>query len=422
MSSILANLKGNTILKNAVFLGIIQIFNYVFPLITIPYLVKIFGLSIFGMISMAQLVASYIYIVTDYGFNLSGTRKVVLEKFNVEALNTIFSSIVVTKLLLSLLCLVIAIIIFILVPTFNADFSFYFIMSLSVIGQVFFPTWFFQGMEDMKIISIINGISRAITTALIILLIKSQHDLLEYAILFTLSNIIVGFGAFFYCKRKYHLKMVIVTGKQIIDFLKSGFNVFLPTFFSNVLTTGGILILGLYHSEKLVGIFNSIDKFVKAFVSFVGSITQALFPNLSSKFLTDRAQAMKLLFGYGKKIMLFLFICFILSLLIGKFFLEFIYDKSYSDYAYILYILMGWVLLSFANNFIGIQFLVGSGNSLIYRKSFLISVFFTISLFYLIIPYKINGLLCAVLLGEVSLMITMLYFIKRKLVLNEWIY
>jgi len=372
---------------------------------------------------MAQLVAGYIYIITDYGFNLSGTRKVVLEKSSLEALNAIFSSIIVTKGLLSVLCLLVTIIIFNLVPIFNINFSFYLIMSLSVFGQVFFPTWFFQGMEDMKIISIINGTSRALTTVLIFLLIKSPKDLLGYAYLFTISNILVGVFAFYYCKKRYHLTMVKVRYIQVVDFLKNGFNVFLPTFFSNILTTGGILILGIYHSEKLVGIFNSIDKFVKAFVTFVGSITQALFPNVSSKFLTNKADALKLLSSYAKRIMFFLLICFILSLLVGKYFLVFIYDESYLNYAYILYVQMAWVIISFMNNFIGIQFLVGSGNSLIYRKSFLMSVFFTICLFYLIIPFKIDGLLYAVFFGEISLLIAMLYFIKKEnLITNERIH
>lgn len=415
----LARLKNNIVIRNTFFLITIQFFNYVFPLLTIPYLIHVFELELFGVISLAQLIAGYLYIITDYGFNLSGTRLVSLHRQEYAKLNEIFTHIISSKLMLSLGAVLLGTIVVLATPQFSNYFYFYFVMILSVAGQVFFPTWFFQGIENMKVISIINGISRAVSTLFIFILVNEKTDLMLYAYIYTLTNIVVGLCAFAWCYKKYHIQWTPVKFSIVKEYLYSGFNVFLPTFFSTFFTTGGILILGLIHGEKLVGIFNAIDKFVKAFLSLVGSFTQALFPNISNLFSVDPQKAFESLKKNARIVLAGLFFCFMCSLMLSDLFLQIVYDTSFVKYSYILHILMIWLVVSFANNFIGIQFLVGSGNSYYYRKSFLYSIVITTVLFLLIIPFQIDGLLAALVLGELALLLILVIVIYKNQLITK---
>ena len=62
------------LLKNGTSLGIVQLSNYILPLITLPYLARVLGPDYFGLVMMAQATMIYLTLLTDYGFNLSATQ------------------------------------------------------------------------------------------------------------------------------------------------------------------------------------------------------------------------------------------------------------------------------------------------------------------------------------------------------------
>ncbi|HDW3666810.1 TPA: oligosaccharide flippase family protein, partial [Escherichia coli] len=78
-------------LKNIFFLFLIQISNYIFPLLTLPYLVRVLGASQFGSLMLAQALIQYFITVTEYGFNLSATKKIALSKSQDET-NKIYTN------------------------------------------------------------------------------------------------------------------------------------------------------------------------------------------------------------------------------------------------------------------------------------------------------------------------------------------
>ena len=141
--------------KNFTSLSILQISNYIFPIITLPYLVRVLGPEKYGLVNFATAFAAYFTIITDYGFNLSATQEISVNRENPNRISEIFSSVFTIKMLLFLFSSVIFSGIILFVPIFNENIILFVVTFFSVLGTALFPLWFYQGMERMKYILII---------------------------------------------------------------------------------------------------------------------------------------------------------------------------------------------------------------------------------------------------------------------------
>ena len=80
----------NKIIDNFTSLSVLQAANYLFPLIVLPYVVRILGPEKYGLVQFAAALNIYFLIICDYGFNLSGTRAVSVHRAEKETLSQIF--------------------------------------------------------------------------------------------------------------------------------------------------------------------------------------------------------------------------------------------------------------------------------------------------------------------------------------------
>lgn len=88
------------ILKNIISLIGIQGVNYIIPLITLPYLVRILQPAGYGSLGFSLAIIQYFTILTDYGFNLSVTQKIAINRDDKTFISKTFWSVISCKLLL----------------------------------------------------------------------------------------------------------------------------------------------------------------------------------------------------------------------------------------------------------------------------------------------------------------------------------
>ena len=246
-------------MANGAWLYLLQMFNTVIPLITLPYVTRILGTTQYGVFSASFNIVGYLQVVVEYGFVMSATREVALIHTK-EKINKLFSTILYSRFFLLIGCIIFSMIYLIIWHPNKVQFFSYLLLMIMVGATVIQENWLFQGLEDMKYIAIANIIARTITMILIFWCVKGINDLLIYSYLYAVSPLISNIIGLGIVKVKYNIKFVKVKVVEIIDELKKGWYIFTTQFTAKVFGAIGITFLTFYSDSSTVGIFSAIQK------------------------------------------------------------------------------------------------------------------------------------------------------------------
>jgi PST family polysaccharide transporter len=315
------------LLSNFLSLSVLQLFSYIFPLLTIPYLVRILGIEYFGLISFAGAIIGYFVIMTQYGFELTAVKEVSINKNDKTKLTEIFSSVMTIKFLL----LVITFIILVLVTLFFEKFEFekivYFLTFGMVIGDVLFPRWFFQGIEQMKYITYINVTSRIVFTALIFVFVTTKEDFYIVPILNSLGVIVGGVYSIYFIYKKFNIKFQLQPLEKIKFYIKDSWHIFISHMGINLYTNALTIILGFFAPLSVVGYYSAAEKLIRAVISLSRPIYQTVYPHIMSLMKESEVKALvfirrviiySFIFSIIVSGLIFVLSDFIVSLLYGE--------------------------------------------------------------------------------------------------------
>jgi PST family polysaccharide transporter len=266
---------------NFLSLVILQGINYLVPLIVFPYLVRVLGIDGFGLYSFIFAIVMYGVMLSDYGFDLSATRLISLHANNMSKTNEIFSSVMIIKFGISLLYLLILTLLILFVEKFSQHAYIYFIGFGFVIGQVLFPIWFFQGIEKMRYITILNATSKLIFTLLIFLFVHNPDDLYLVILFNSLGSIIAGIIALYIAIRKFNISFYLPSLEKIKFYLKDGWYIFTSRIAVELYVTSNVIILGFFATNEIVGYYSIVEKIVRAIGSMLEPLTRTVFPYLA---------------------------------------------------------------------------------------------------------------------------------------------
>ena len=269
-------------IKDIFYLIALQGLTYIVPLLVLPYLMKVLGAEKFGYIGFALSVSQYLMLFVDFGFNLSATKRIALAKDNKEELNRIFSSTVYAKLALLASSFIILLVLS-LIPEFAVYRSTMFVMFLMVIGQAGLFVFLFQGIGEIKWVSIFNCIAKITVLPLTFVLVKSSDDFLIAALLQGLAAVTAMLISWGMIKKKKWVSLVKVGIKDIKEEISESFPLFLSTAATSVYTACFVLILGYFATPEEVGQYSAVDRVMRALCYLVLiPILQVYYPKISA--------------------------------------------------------------------------------------------------------------------------------------------
>ncbi|WP_436418420.1 flippase [Petrimonas sulfuriphila] len=274
---------GRTLAANFGYLSLLQIAGYIFPLITMPYLARVIGVEGFGKIAFASAVVVWFQTVADWGFNYTATRDVAKNRDDKEKVSEIFSNVLWARCLLMILSFLLLVLVISIVSTFRENYAVILVTFLLVPGHIMFPDWFFQAMERMKYITILNLLSKLFFTILVFVFIKEKNDFILQPLFTSLGFLLSGMIAMYIILSKWKVMLKRPSSKKIFKTIKESTDVFINNIMPNLYNSFSVMLLGFYGGPVSNGLLDAGSKFVNISQQFMTVISRTFFPFLSRR-------------------------------------------------------------------------------------------------------------------------------------------
>jgi PST family polysaccharide transporter len=279
------------VVGNAASLISMQAVGYIFPLITVPYLLRVLGPEHFGLIAFSQAIMAYFVTLNDYGFNLSATRELAICRENRRHKSELYFSVMAIKAMLCLISLLILCAIVLYVPRFRVNSAVFYASFLIVVGNMLFPAWFFQGIEKLYWISIVNVTANAAFTAATFLVVRTSSDYVLAAVIQSGGRLLAGILGVVILFSSEDIEVCCPTLTQMRHKLVDGWNLFLSQISVSLFISSITVVLGVFRGMTEVGYFSAANKILNAGQAVMSAIGQAMYPHVCSMALRSRATA-----------------------------------------------------------------------------------------------------------------------------------
>ena len=384
--------------------------EYAVQFVTLPYLLRVLGPEMYGAIAFTQTFINYGMLVVDYGFNLTAPRDIA--KSNKNEIGQQFSAIYFAKIILFIVALIMG---SILVISVNIDDWLLLLCLLpSLLGNVIFPVWFFQGIQQMRFITMFNLIARSLSVGCIFLFVRNSNDYYLAAIFQSIVPVIAGGISLLVLYRKYRNVFVKPRLTDIREKIIAGWEIFISTLFINLYTNSNVFLLGLLTNNTVVGYYTAANKLIEAVKGLMAPVSNAIFPHVSVLFKESKAKAVSFLCKMLHFISGATLVTSSLVFIFSEQLVTIIMGDSYNESIVILRIISFLPFIIGLSNIFGIQTMVAFGMQRVFSRILMFSALLN---FILVCPmiymWQGIGLAITVVIVEMFVTVTM-YIVLRK--------
>lgn len=266
-------MKKDNIKLNIVLQILYHILVIIIPLITTPYITRIFSPELVGENSFAINIANYFMLFSALGIETYASRKIP----NAEDKNKTICSLLYAHSIFSLIAIVGYYIVILFVN--RVSYNLLVIVGLHVIATLFDLNWLFIALEKNKIAVIKNSFIKIISVILIFVLVKTANDLWIYALIISgstlLCNIIVLPSLF------KIIHFVRVDRKTLLNDIKYLFILFLPSLGVGLYNISDKTLVGLLANNSELGLYEQAEKIVQIASTVVLAIGTVSLPTFT---------------------------------------------------------------------------------------------------------------------------------------------
>lgn len=392
-----------------------QILVIITPLITAPYIARIFGATIYGNASYSNSVLNIFNLFAAYGIMTFGQKQVARYQENNHKLNEVFWAIMYLKILLTLLVssAFIAYYIFLADPFYK---PYYIVSAVVLVATLTDISWLFMGLEQFSYTFWRNFFVRMFFVIMVFLVIHNKQDVFSYITLMYVGNMIGNIALWFKAIRVVGLPKFVQFSVMKEYFVEATW-LFLPTIAITVYLTIDQVLLGYLTNKKQVGYFVQADSIVRILTTLVTSLGTVLMPRITNLFQNNRIDKINSIIKNSLDFMVYISLPItLLMIFVGQRFVVFFYGNSFYNSGIVLMIEVLTIPIVAVSNVIGIQYLVPLNRTQEFSISTIIGALSNL----LVLPFLVywvqsTGAAIALLITEIVVTSSQLFFVRKQI-------
>lgn len=328
------------VVSNYSHMTILQVVNSFFYILIYPFVINTVGLENYGLYVFATSIAAYFMVFINFGFDMHAAKLISLDQDDNRLHSSLLSSVTVAKLYLELFAVAVFALLVMNIPFMRDNWLLFLLCFANTFSCIFLPTWYFHGMQKMKILTVIQLSLKCLSLPAIFFLVDGVDDVGVYTFIVVITNVLSSLVAFGIAIRLSGspLKWPALVKVKVLLFEVQ------PFFWSSATNTlkqkSVEIIIGSLFGMKEVAIYDLANKVFSVPSLLASNINAALFP-----MMVKRAQ--KDIVSKIIKIEVFIGLLCMLSVVVGGYWVVQLISVHDMQEAYYLSILLSINIMTY---------------------------------------------------------------------------
>ena len=276
--------ENTKVAENYVFMTLLQVLNVCFYLLLYPFLIIRLGDEGYGTYAFAWSVVTALMVIINFGFDLPYAKRVAqitAEGGDKVRMSNVLSRVQTAKIGLDIAVAVVYAILIFAIPFFRTHWLLFAIGFAQTLSCIFFPQWYFQGVQRMRIVTYIQVGCKLLSLPFIFLLLHSPADVWLLMLINTCASLIGAASAWCLIRYRDGVRMHFVSLSTVKTDYQEAFPFFLTNAMGTLKEQGIIWLVGGFLGMADVAVYDLANKIVTLPRIVLMKMNDALFPKIA---------------------------------------------------------------------------------------------------------------------------------------------
>lgn len=300
----------SSIKKNFFYSSILTTANYLFPLLTYPYVSRVLGVTNIGIVNFIDSIIQYFILVSMLGVNVVGIREVAKCNRNREQLSQTFSGLFWLNTITTIIALVLLLFVTLIFEQIRVHWHLVAIGALKLLLSYMLIEWLYKGLEEFKYITYRTILVKILYVVAVFVFVQDENDYQVYYLLTVLMIVLNSVVNLIYSKKYVSFRIKRV---EICKYIKPFFILGVYTLLTSMYISLNVTWLGFVSGETEVGYYTTASKLYYILIALFSAFTGVMLPKMSSllaegeneKFKTLLTRAYSILFSFSIPLIIF---------------------------------------------------------------------------------------------------------------------